>query len=319
MPLRRPEFPSAVAILPELAEPGRRRPPAADLGTGTIGNRCTGQLRRQAEEAPGRPSRPGSTVDERHTAPAGPCPPAWRVGRSPATRPRAVRLREPPEDAPARGDQHPARIGVQQGLQMQLLAEARRRPSVHPADLRPPLPGLPHPRPAVLQPRRPAVPGARHRAAGSGAGPAVAGEGDDEGRHRPRRSRPRRCRLAGSAAGGGWVGATPSPLPHGDGAVLPGPAGPSTRPRRPQHRQRAVAGRLGLPPCRSALPGSCPSGSGRPERCASCDEPCGAAAPSGGSSARAAFGGSYAAGAVVPGVVLAFLRTKGVKIHAHGH
>ena len=49
---------------------------------------------------------------------------------------------------------------------MHLLAEARRRPSVHPADLRLALPGVPHQRPAVLQPRRPAVPGARHRAAG---------------------------------------------------------------------------------------------------------------------------------------------------------
>jgi hypothetical protein len=37
--------------------------------------------------------------------------------------------------------------------------------------------GLPHQRAAVLQPRRSAVPGARHRAAGGGAGPAVAGQG----------------------------------------------------------------------------------------------------------------------------------------------
>jgi hypothetical protein len=109
---------------------------------------------------------------------------------------------------------------------MHLLARARQPPSVHAADLRLALPGLPHPRPAVLQPRRPAIPGARHRAAGGGAGPAVAGQGDDEGRHRPRRSRPR-CRLAGFAAGCGWAGATPSPSPHGDGAVLPGPPGPS--------------------------------------------------------------------------------------------
>jgi hypothetical protein len=36
----------------------------------------------------------------------------------------------------------------------------------------------------------PAVPGARHRAAGGGAGPVVAGEGDDEGRHGPRRRGP---------------------------------------------------------------------------------------------------------------------------------
>ena len=38
---------------------------------------------------------------------------------------------------------------------MHLLAQTRRRPSVHPADLRLALPGVPHPRPAVLQPRRP--------------------------------------------------------------------------------------------------------------------------------------------------------------------
>jgi hypothetical protein len=34
----------------------------------------------------------------------------------------------PPEDVPARGDQHPARIGVRQGLQVHLLAQTRRRP-----------------------------------------------------------------------------------------------------------------------------------------------------------------------------------------------
>jgi hypothetical protein len=103
---------------------------------------------------------PGSTVGAR-CAPAGPCPPARWVGWSLATRPRAVRPRVPPEDAPARGDQHPARIGDRQGPQMHLLAEARRPPSVHPPDLRLALPGLPHSRPAVLRPRRPAVPGAR--------------------------------------------------------------------------------------------------------------------------------------------------------------
>jgi hypothetical protein len=133
---------------------------------------------------------PESTVDTRRAAPAWPCSPAWWAGRSLATRPRAVTPGEPPEDTPARGDQHPARLGVRQGLQMQLLAEARRHPSVHPADLRLALPGVPHPRPAVLQPRRPAVPGARHRADGGGASPAVAGQGDDEGRHCPTRSGP---------------------------------------------------------------------------------------------------------------------------------
>jgi hypothetical protein len=97
----------------------------------------------------------GSTVGARHAAPTGPCPPAWWVGRSLATRPRAVTARDPPDDTPARGDQHPARLGVRQGPQVQLLAEARRRWSVHPADLRLALPGVPHPRAAVLQPRRP--------------------------------------------------------------------------------------------------------------------------------------------------------------------
>jgi hypothetical protein len=168
---------------------------------------------------------PGSTVGARHAAPAGPCPPARRVGRSLATRPRAVT----PSDPPARGDQPSARIGVRQGPQVQLLAEARQPLSVHPADLRLALPGVPRPWAAVLQPRRPAVPGARHRAAGGGAGPAVAGQGGGQAPHRPRSSGPGRCRLAGVAAGRRWVGATPLPGPHGDGAVLPGSAGPPSR------------------------------------------------------------------------------------------
>jgi hypothetical protein len=108
------------------------------------------------------------------------------LGRSLATRPRAVT----PSDPPARGDQPSARIGIRQGPQMQLLAEARRPLSVHPADLRPPLPGVPRPWAAVLQPRRPPVPGARHRAAGGGAGPAVAGQGGGQAPHRPRSSGP---------------------------------------------------------------------------------------------------------------------------------
>jgi hypothetical protein len=116
--------------------------------------------------------------------------PAGLVGwLEPGNRPRAVRPGEAPDDAPARGDRHRARLGARQGPHLQLLAEARGRPSVHSADVRLALPGLPRPRPAVLQPRRPAVSGARHRAAGGGAGPAVAGEGDDEGRHRPRSAR----------------------------------------------------------------------------------------------------------------------------------
>jgi hypothetical protein len=58
--------------------------------------------------------------------------PAWWVGRSPATRPKAVTARDPPEDASARGDYHRARLGAGQGPPLQLLAEAQRRPSVHP-------------------------------------------------------------------------------------------------------------------------------------------------------------------------------------------
>jgi hypothetical protein len=125
-----------------------------------------------------------------HAAPAGPCLPARWVGRSPATRPRTVTPGDPPDDAPARGDQPPARMGVRQGLQMQLLAEAGRRPSVYPADLRLALSGVPHPRPAVLQPRRPAVSGARHRPAGGGAGPAVASQRSGQAPHRASRSGP---------------------------------------------------------------------------------------------------------------------------------
>jgi hypothetical protein len=124
----------------------------------------------------------------RDAAPAWPCPPAWWVGRSLATRPRAVTPRERPEDPPARGDRHPARHGVRQGPYLYLLAEARRLLSVHPADLRLALPGLPQLRAAVLQPRRPAVSGAGHRGVGGAAGPAVASQGGDEGPPGPRRS-----------------------------------------------------------------------------------------------------------------------------------
>jgi hypothetical protein len=132
---------------------------------------------------------PGSTVSER-CAPAGPCPPARWVGWSLATGPRAVRPCEAPEDAPARGDRHRARLGDRQGPPLHVLAQARRRPSVHPADLRLALSGLPQLRAAVPQPRRPAVPGAWHRAVGGGAGSAVAGQGNDEGRYGPAASVP---------------------------------------------------------------------------------------------------------------------------------
>ena len=157
----------------------------------SLSGRVTSRLRVAAAPRPW-PADPtvGSTVEACHAAPAWPCPPAWWVGRSPATRPRAVTPGGPPEDTPARGDQHPARIGDRQGPQMHLLAEAQRSPTVHPTDLRLALPGVPHPRPAVLQPWRPAVSGPRQRAAGGGASPAVAGQGDDEGRHRPTSSGP---------------------------------------------------------------------------------------------------------------------------------
>src|SRR5512132_1749878 len=138
----------------------------------------------------------------RDTAPAGPYPPARWVGWSLATRPRAGRPRERPEDAPARGDRHRARIRVREGPPLHVLAQARGFLSVHSADLRLALPGVPSPRAAVLQPRRLGVPGARHWAAGGGVGPAVAGQGDDEGRPLPETQRPmtvtagERCRGA---------------------------------------------------------------------------------------------------------------------------
>jgi hypothetical protein len=78
-------------------------------------------------------ARPAAGVRwNRDAAPAGPCPPAWWVGRSLATRPRAVTPGERPEDPSARGDRHPARLGIRQGPQLQLLAQARRPLSVHP-------------------------------------------------------------------------------------------------------------------------------------------------------------------------------------------
>jgi hypothetical protein len=155
-----PSGPSTTCLVgltrPTLAAPlttGRSRPPRW---------RTRRPLRLRVSR-PGRARQallPGSTVGAR--CGSGLAMPAGLVGgRSPATRPRAVTPREPPEDAPARGDQHPARLGVRQGPQMHLLAEARRRPAVHPADLRLALSGLPHSRQAVLQSRRPAVPGAR--------------------------------------------------------------------------------------------------------------------------------------------------------------
>ena len=97
-----------------LGRPLLRRSPQGDRGRhgGGCGGRCA--LGSAGRAVPGRPYRRGVRW-VRDAAPAWPCPPAWWVGRSLATRPRAVRPREPPEDAPARGDQHRARIGVRQG------------------------------------------------------------------------------------------------------------------------------------------------------------------------------------------------------------
>jgi hypothetical protein len=169
--------------------------------------------------------------------------PAFLVGWSePGKRPRAVRPGGAPQDAPARGDRHRAWLGAQQGPPLHLLADARHHRSVHSPDLRRGLPGLPSSRPAVLQLRRSAVSGARHRAAGGGAGAAVAGQGDDEGRHCPRRARCRSWWPAGAAAGSGWADATPPPGSSGEGPVLPGPTGPFTGPWWTERRQWIVAG-----------------------------------------------------------------------------
>jgi hypothetical protein len=154
---------------------------------------------------------PGSTVGA--LCGSGLAVPACLVGWSESPPARAVRPGDPPEDTPAGGDRHPARIRVRQGPQMHLLAEARRPPPVHPADLRPGLRGVPHPRPAVLQPRRPAVPGARHRAAGGGTGPAVADQGDDERRHYPGTGVVMTLAAGGLRAGSGSASATPLPAP----------------------------------------------------------------------------------------------------------
>jgi hypothetical protein len=155
----------------------------------------------------------------RHTAPAWPCPPAWWVGRSLAQAKAGVTPGGRPEDAPARGVQHPARFGDRQGPQLHLLAEAQRPASVHSADLRLALPGVPHPRPAVLQPRRPAVPGARHRAAGSGVGPVVVGQGTGKRRSAGAGVWPWRW-LAGAAAGAAWL------APRGGGSTALGQQAP---------------------------------------------------------------------------------------------
>jgi len=122
-----------------------------DRQNGEGGGRCGWGRRPYPDHI--RRARPAVGVRwNRDAAPTWPCPPAWWVGRSLATRPRAVTPGERPEDPPARGDRDPARRGIRQGPQLYLLAEVRRPLSVHPADLRLALPSLPHLRAAVLQP-----------------------------------------------------------------------------------------------------------------------------------------------------------------------
>jgi hypothetical protein len=131
------------------------------LGSSSLGDRerfgggCGGRCGFESLAVPrlGRRARPPAGVRWNcDAAPTWPCPPAWWVGRGLAIRSRAVTPHEWPEDPPARGDRHPARLGIRQGPYLYLLAEARRLLSVHPADLRLALPGLPHLRAAVLQP-----------------------------------------------------------------------------------------------------------------------------------------------------------------------
>ena len=93
------------------------------------------------------------------------------------------------------------------------------------------LPGVPRPRPAVLQPRRPAVPGARHRATGGGAQPAVAGQGDDEGRHCPGTGAAMTLTAGGRRRRGAARGWRPAaPTRRGDGSTA--------RASRPHRRWR---------------------------------------------------------------------------------
>ena len=88
-----PSGPSTTCLVgltrPTLAAPlttGRSRPPRRRT-------RRPLRLGSAGRAVPGRPYRRGVRW-ARDAAPAGPCPPAWWVGRSLATRPRAVRPRE---------------------------------------------------------------------------------------------------------------------------------------------------------------------------------------------------------------------------------
>ena len=93
---RPPSRPSTTCCRPRRPHPcwqlitGRSRPPRSRV-------RRPSRLRAaHGTQTGARQARPpGSTVDERDAAPAGPCPPARRVGRSLASRPRAVTPSDP--------------------------------------------------------------------------------------------------------------------------------------------------------------------------------------------------------------------------------
>ena len=168
---------------------------------------------------------PGSTVSARHAAPAWSCRllaevvGAWQQAKggdawwAAGGRAGPGRSASSPERGSTRAAAAPAGPGPT-------------TPSVHPADLRLVLPGVPRPRSAVLQPRRPAVPGARHRAAGGGAGPAVVGQGDGQAPHCAGRGVAMAVTAGGRRRGEqlGWC--------HAVMDRLPGPAGPHRRWRR---------------------------------------------------------------------------------------
>jgi hypothetical protein len=160
---------------------------------------------------------PGSTVGAQPAAPTWPRPPAWRAGRSLATRPRAVT--GVGRRKTGRGDQHPARIG------------ARQRAAAAPAGRSPTTP--------VRAPRRPATGAARRAASAADRSTAAASCSTWS-------TAAGRWRRSWTACGGprGRCGATAPPLPGRDGPVPPGPAGPPTGARRPQRRQGTVAGAL---------------------------------------------------------------------------
>ena len=184
-------------VIPPVGYP--QRTPRSSLARPLLDSSAPGDRERHGEGAPavapsarrrtktvsGRPDRRQSTVEPR--CGSGVAVPAGLVGWSePGNQAKAVTPRERPEGAPTGGDHHRARLGVRQGPPLHVLAQARRPPSVHPSDLRLALPGLPDPRGGRSTATAICSIGARHRAAGGGASSAVAGQGDDEGRHRPR-------------------------------------------------------------------------------------------------------------------------------------